>query len=103
MAQALEPSAPIYGAVRGMLLSYQGENDAAIEQLERILAQAPGLPNTRTFLTMAYLSRGDLERAGVHATAIESPEPGSMGYVCQIHALADAAWTRWPRSTACSR
>jgi DNA-binding winged helix-turn-helix (wHTH) protein/TolB-like protein len=88
IAEGLEPAVPFYGALRGMVLSYRGEHDAAVVQLERSLAIAPELPNTRAYLTMAYLRRGDLDRAAEHAAAIGSPAPGSRGYVGQIHALA---------------
>ena len=48
----------------------------------------PSYPTPARFLTMAYLRRGDLDRAAEHAAAIGSPAPGSRGYVGQIHALA---------------
>jgi DNA-binding winged helix-turn-helix (wHTH) protein/TolB-like protein len=88
MAQALEPAAPVYSAITGMILSYQGRYDEAIQQLQRTLAMAPDLVTAHTYLTMAYLRRGDLELAAEHAERIQSSAPGSFGYVGQIHALA---------------
>ena len=78
----------------------RGEPDAAIELLERSLAIAPGLPNAPAFLTMAYLRRGDLERAAEHAAAIGSPAPGKQR-LCRGKSmrLPGAARRHWPGSS----
>jgi TolB-like protein/DNA-binding winged helix-turn-helix (wHTH) protein/Tfp pilus assembly protein PilF len=87
-AQALEPLAPTYGAFLGLLLIYQRRYAEAIEQLEGILARDPRLANARSYLAVAHLRRGELEKALDLLSGLDELAPGSMGYVGQIHALA---------------
>jgi TolB-like protein/predicted Zn-dependent protease len=105
-AQALEPLAPVYGGLIGMILSYQRRYDEAIDQLEKTLALEPRLVNARTYLAAAHLRLGELDEALELLGGLESPAPGSAGYIGQIHALAgrrEAALGEIERLVALSR
>lgn len=87
-AQALEPSAPMYGAMIGMLLNYQRRYDEAIDQLEKTLEMDPDLATAHTYLAVAYLRRGEYDKALEHLGRTTSSTPGSTAYLGQIYALS---------------
>ena len=87
-AQTLEPSAPLYGAMIGMLLTYQRRYDEAIEHLEKTLELDPSLATARTYLAVACMRRGEYDLALQHLDLASSLTPGSAAYRGQAHALA---------------
>jgi TolB-like protein/DNA-binding winged helix-turn-helix (wHTH) protein/Flp pilus assembly protein TadD len=105
-AQALEPSAPMYGALVGMVLNYQRRYDEAIAQLLQTLELDAELPTAHTYLAVAYLRRGELDAALRQLDRVGSLTPGGMSYAGQIHALAGRrahALAEIERLTALSR
>ena len=87
-AQALEPASPSYGALVGMFLNYQRRYDEAIEQLTKTLETDADLDLAHTHLAVAYMYRGEYERAVAHLSRITSVAPGSGGYLGQIYAFS---------------
>jgi predicted Zn-dependent protease len=47
----------------GELLRTKGDTEGAIQALERVLQQGPGHPTAAWFLTMAYLDKGEPQKA----------------------------------------
>jgi len=87
-AQSLEPASPSYGALIGMFLNYQRRYDEAIEQLNKTLETDADLDLAHTHLAVAYMYRGEYERAMGHLSRTSSVTPGSGGYLGQIYALS---------------
>lgn len=87
-AQALEPSAPMYGALVGLVLNYQRRYQEAIAQLQKTLELDAELPTAHTYLAVAYLRRGEFEQALRHLDRAALATPGGLSYAGQIHALS---------------
>jgi tetratricopeptide (TPR) repeat protein len=73
-------------ALIGMVLVYQRRYDEAIAQLDKTLEMDPALPTAHTYIAFAYLRRGTYEAASLHLAQVQTPTPGSFGYLGQIHA-----------------
>ena len=90
-AQLLEPMSLTFGANVGMVLSYAGRLDAALEQLAGLVEAAPESPVARHHLARLHIFRGEPLQAirmleGFHARA-----PGSLGNLGRAYALAGRA------------
>jgi serine/threonine-protein kinase len=87
-AQLLEPMSLTFAANVGMVLSYAGRLDAALEQLAGLVEAAPESPVARHHLARLHIFRGEPAEAirlleGFHARA-----PGSLGNLGRAYALA---------------
>lgn len=87
-AQTLEPLAPGLSALIGMLLSYERRYEAAITQLQQTLAMDPTLNTAHAYIAAAYLRSGQHDEAMEHLRRLESPAPGSAGYLGQLHVVS---------------
>jgi TolB-like protein len=87
-ARELEPLAPGYGAIEGLLMIYAGAYTAAVDRLQETLSLDPTFELTRTYLGLAYLRLGDFDRAMKEFSRTRSVAPGRGGYVGQLYALS---------------
>jgi tetratricopeptide (TPR) repeat protein len=87
-AASLEPSRPMLSALIGMVLVYQRHYEEAIAQLDKTLEMDPALPTAHTYIALAYMRRGDYDQAARHWARVQTPTPGSYGYLGQIDALS---------------
>jgi DNA-binding winged helix-turn-helix (wHTH) protein/TolB-like protein/Tfp pilus assembly protein PilF len=85
-AQALEPGTLPFAANVAMVLYYRRDHDAAVAELERILALHPGFDHARSLLGRALLQQGDAAAALAHFHARRHPSPGSFGDVGRAYA-----------------
>lgn len=86
-AQTIEPAWPGFSALIGMVMIYERRYDEAIDQRTKTLEMDPEFPTTNTYLTFAYLRRGDFNMAETQLRKVRSLAPGSMGYTGQIWAM----------------
>jgi len=86
-AYELEP-VPAFGALIGMALAYRGDVDAAIGQLQNILAIDASLPTARSYLVLALLRAGQLEDAAAQLDLLPGMAPGSVGLRGRLYAQA---------------
>lgn len=87
-AQLLEPMSLTFAANVGMVLSYAGRLDAALEQLQDLHEAAPGSPLVRHHLARLHIFRGEADQAISLVEGFGAPAPGSLSNLGRAYALA---------------
>jgi DNA-binding winged helix-turn-helix (wHTH) protein/TolB-like protein/Flp pilus assembly protein TadD len=90
-AQLLEPMSLTFAANVGMVLSYAGRVDAALEQLQDLLEAAPDSPLIRHHLARLRIFRGEADDAIRLVEGFGAPAPGSLSNLGRAYALAGRA------------
>jgi DNA-binding winged helix-turn-helix (wHTH) protein/TolB-like protein/Tfp pilus assembly protein PilF len=85
-AQSLEPGTLPFAANVAMVLYYNRAYDAAMAELERVLALHPGFDHARSLLGRVLLQQGDVAGALAHFEARRNPSPGSFGDIGRAYA-----------------
>ena len=87
-AQLLEPMSLTFAANVGMVLSYAGRLDAALEQLAGLAEAAPESPVVRHHLARLHVFRGEPAEAIRLLEGFNARAPGSLGNLGRAYALA---------------
>lgn len=87
-AQLLEPMSLTFAANVGMVLSYAGRLDAALEQLKGLVGAAPESPVARHHLARLHVFRGEPAEAIQLLEGFDARAPGSLGNLGRAYALA---------------
>jgi TolB-like protein/DNA-binding winged helix-turn-helix (wHTH) protein/Flp pilus assembly protein TadD len=87
-AQLLEPMSLTFAANVGMVLSYAGRLDAALEQLAGLVEAAPESPVARHHLARLHVFRGEPAEAIRLLEGFRARAPGSLGNLGRAYALA---------------
>ena len=90
-AQLLEPMSLTFAANVGMVLSYAGRLDAALEQLQGLHEAAPDSPLVRHHLARLHVLRGEPDAAIRLVEGFAAPAPGSLSNLGRAYALAGRA------------
>ena len=90
-AQLLEPMSLTFAANVGMVLSYAGRLDAALDQLQDLHEAAPDSPLVRHHLARVYIFRGEPDAAIRLIEGFDAPAPGSLSNLGRAYALAGRA------------
>jgi tetratricopeptide (TPR) repeat protein len=87
-AQLLEPMSLTFAANVGMVLSYAGRLDAAVDQLAGLVEAAPESPVARHHLARLRVFRGEPEEAIRLLEGFAARAPGSLANLGRAYALA---------------
>lgn len=87
-AQLVEPMSLTFAANVGMVLSYAGRLDAALEQLEGLVEAAPASPVARHHLARLHIFRGEPAAAISLLEGFTAPAPGSLSNLGRAYSLA---------------
>jgi len=87
-AQLLEPMSLTFAANVGMVLSYAGRLDAALDQLEGLVEAAPDSPVARHHLARLHVFRGEPDRAIRLLEGFAARAPGGLANLGRAYALA---------------
>jgi DNA-binding winged helix-turn-helix (wHTH) protein/TolB-like protein/Flp pilus assembly protein TadD len=87
-AQLLEPMSLTFVANVGMVLSYAGRLDAALDQLAGLVEAAPESPVARHHLARLHVFRGEPDQAIRLLEGFTARAPGSLANLGRAYALA---------------
>jgi DNA-binding winged helix-turn-helix (wHTH) protein/TolB-like protein/Flp pilus assembly protein TadD len=87
-AQFLEPMSLTFAANIGMVLSYAGRLDAALEQLTGLVEASPDSPVVRHHLARLHVFRGEPAEAIRRLEGFTARAPGSLANLGRAYALA---------------
>jgi DNA-binding winged helix-turn-helix (wHTH) protein/TolB-like protein/Flp pilus assembly protein TadD len=90
-AQLVEPMSLTFAANVGMVLSYTGRLDVALEQLQDLHEAAPDSPLVRHHLARLHIFRGEPDAAIRLVEGLGAPAPGSLSNLGRAYALAGRA------------
>jgi DNA-binding winged helix-turn-helix (wHTH) protein/TolB-like protein/Flp pilus assembly protein TadD len=87
-AQLLEPMSLTFAANVGMVLSFAGRLDAALDQLAGLVEAAPESPVARHHLARVYIFRGEPDEAIRLLEGFAARAPGGLANLGRAYALA---------------
>jgi len=90
-AQLLEPMSLTFAANVGMVLTYAGRLDTALEQLQDLHEAAPDSPLVRHHLARLRIFRGEADEAIRLVEGFGAPAPGGLSNLGRAYALVGRA------------